>query len=97
MATPLDMSPEEAIAMQLVWEKEGHAGLDIPHIDQKRILAEIRDRVTSIETQTLRKGLARFSEGRKVPRRHQRVALLIITVLIGILWALSILWGALVS
>ena len=75
-----EMTPQEAEAVKLVWQKEGRTEYPIPEEEVIRILAEIRDRVARIEATAIDFGMRTFREGRHSPRRHQRFFLLAITI-----------------
>jgi hypothetical protein len=71
--------PEEEQAIMIVWRKQGHRDDEaIPEADVLQILAEIRKRETMIEQSALAGLIRATSEGRRVPRRHMRFALLVV-------------------
>ncbi len=81
----LTTTPEEQEAIRLVWQKEGHGDSPIPKEEAARILAEIRQRVAIIESEAVKMGYQAVREGRHSPRRHQRFALVVLTVALSVI------------
>jgi hypothetical protein len=83
----------ERQAIELGWSRlEGRTG-DIPQSDAIRLLDKIRKRVDAIELDVSQMAVARMSEGRRTPRRHQRVALCII----GLIMSLMLIIGGITT
>lgn len=80
-----EMTPQEAGAIKLVWQKEGRSEYPIPEEDVIRILAEIRDRVARIEAAAIEVGMKAFQEKRQTSRRPQRFIFLWITIAASII------------
>ena len=71
--------------MQIKWKREANDG-PIPD-DEQRLLADIRARQAAIEEEAISLLRSRLNEGRRTPRRHMQVAVLILTVLMLIAMA----------
>jgi hypothetical protein len=84
------ITPEEAKAIELVWESRGNSGKPMPKEEESAILAEIRARVQEIEAHVVRAGVRVMAENRRTPRRHQRFAFCMIAAvfiaIIIVLW-----------
>lgn len=76
------MTPEVAAAIEIMWRNEGGKD-EPPEADRERLLAKVREREEAIERHVVQDMLVPgMSEGRRVPRRHQAVAMMIIVGLL---------------
>lgn len=79
------MTPQEAEAIKLVWQKEGRTESPIPEEDVIRILAEIRERVARIEAAAIEVGMKAFREKRQTSQKPRRFIFLWITIAASII------------
>lgn len=87
----MEITPEEAKAIELVWASRGNEGQPIPEEERASILSEIRARVQAIEAHVVRAGVRVMAENRRTPKRHQRFALcMIAAVFIAIIIVLYV-------
>lgn len=90
------MSTAEEEAIEIVWRNRGEGSQLIPADEAIKILIEIRERVSKIERKALRAMLRSMNEGRRTPRRHQMIALIIVAGILGIVALLIALKSSLI-
>jgi hypothetical protein len=84
-----DASDLEIEACRLAWEKRGGSGDPSPQ-EAATLLAEVRERQRVIERSAFEMVLRQTREGRRYPRRHQRLALLVMLPILIVIIALSV-------
>ena len=92
MSESVPMTPEEAKAVELAWESRGGVG-PVPASEAASLLREIRERVRGIEATGYRIGAASLAEGRRAPRGSQRLALLLVVVVVCLVAIGIALWS----
>jgi hypothetical protein len=93
----LDTAAAEAEAVRILYRRElglpEEAAVTVPSEDFYRLLSVVRARREAIEASALEMLHRATKEGRRYPRRHQRLALLILCALLLIAFAVAGLAG----
>jgi hypothetical protein len=84
----------ELDAVALRWKAQGGQG-PTPEDDAQRLLSEVRNRAAEIEQAALQQLHSAMREGRAVPRRHSRFAMLVLLIVLAIIVAVASLLFAL--